>query len=144
MKKKSTSDYVMILAGLLLAAAGMLLVKQNADPQGIMLTLPYLFLAVGCGIFGHGIGNLINTKVLSSDPQLQKQAQINETDERNLAISNRAKAKAYDIMISVYGILMIALAMANIDMVVVLLLVFTYLFVIGCHIYYRSKYDKEM
>lgn len=144
MNKKISLNSVLIFVGILMAVTGALLIKQTPEPQGIMVFLPYVCLSIGCGVFGHGVGKVINTKTLEHDPELQKQIRINETDERNLAISNRAKAKAYDIMISVYGILMVALAMMDVDVIVVLLLVFTYLFVIGCHIYYRHKYDKEM
>ena len=43
-----------------------------------------------------------------------------------------------------FGALMITYAFMGVDMIVVLLLVFTYLFVQGYAIYYRCKYDKEM
>lgn len=144
MSKKTDFDFLIILAGILLAGTGMFLIKYHAEPQGIMLTLSYIILGAGCGILGHGIGKAVNTKALESDPELERQARINESDERNLTIASRAKAKAYDIMLSVYGILMVALAIMNTDMKVVLLLVFTYLFVVGCNIYYRCKYEKEM
>ena len=39
---------------------------------------------------------------------------------------------------------MVSFALIGVDMVAVLLLVFSYLFVEGCAIRYRCKYDKEM
>ncbi len=70
--------------------------------------------------------------------------EINENDERNIAIANRAKAKAYDMMVFVFGALMLSYALMDTDMVASLMLVFAYLFVIGYGIFYRVKYDKEM
>ncbi len=39
---------------------------------------------------------------------------------------------------------MVSFALMGVDIVPILLLVFAYLFVHGCAIYYRLKYDKEM
>ena len=63
---------------------------------------------------------------------------------RYVAIANRAKAKAHDMMVFVFGALMLAFTLMGTDMTSVLLLVFAYLFVIGYAVYYRCKYDKEM
>ena len=70
--------------------------------------------------------------------------EIEQKDERNIAIQSQAKAKAYDLMIFVFGALMIALALMNVDMMVILMFVISYLFVIGYSVYCRIKYDKEM
>lgn len=59
-------------------------------------------------------------------------------------IANCAKAKAYEMMVYVFGALMISFALMRVDMIVILLLVFAYLFVVAYGIYYRVKYDKEM
>ncbi|MFK7697603.1 hypothetical protein ACI5FR_32875, partial [Paenibacillus sp. HJGM_3] len=59
-------------------------------------------------------------------------------------IANRGKAKAYDMMVFVFGALILALALMGVDLTVVLLLVFAYLFTIGYGTYYRFKYYKEM
>ncbi|HYF75143.1 MAG TPA: hypothetical protein VD757_01040, partial [Candidatus Nitrosocosmicus sp.] len=75
---------------------------------------------------------------------IEKQLEIDRHDERNIAIGNRAKAKAYDMMIYVFGALLLAFALMDVDMTALLLLVFAYLFVVGYGIYYRIKYDKEM
>jgi hypothetical protein len=70
--------------------------------------------------------------------------EIERKDERNVSISNRAKAKAYDLMIYVFGALLLSFALIGVDMVEILLLVFAYLFVAGYGVFYRIKYDKEM
>ena len=142
--KKQISSFVMIVAGLLLLAAGLFMIKAIGDPQGIMRALPYVCVGLGCGIFGHGLGDVISRRSMKNSPNVAKQLDIEKNDERNIAVGNRAKAKAYDMMLSVFGALIVALALMGIDMVVVLLFVFAYLFVAGCGVYYRCKYDKEM
>ena len=109
-----------------------------------MLTLPYVCVGLGCGIFGHGMGNFISSRTLKNHPDERKQLEIEQKDERNIAIANRAKAKAYDIMTFIFGALMISFALMGIELAAVLLLVFAYLLVHGFGIYYRLKYEKEM
>ena len=48
------------------------------------------------------------------------------------------------MMTFVFGALMVSFALMEVDMVAVLLLVFTYLFVHGSALYYRFQFDKEM
>ena len=141
---RSALNYYTTMLGLILLAAGLYLVKATVEPQGIMRALPYVLVGLGCGVFGHGMGEIISRRALKSDPEIQKRLEIEKQDERNIAIANRAKAKAYDMMIFVYGALMVTFALMDADMVTVLLLVAAYLFVLGYGIYYRLKYDKEM
>ena len=49
--------------------------------QGIMKTLPYVLVGIGCGMFGHGIGDLINKKVTAKNTELAKQIEIDQKDE---------------------------------------------------------------
>ena len=90
------------------------------------------------------MGNIMSKRALKNHPDIQRQIEIEKKDERNIAIGSRAKAKAFDIMVFVFGALMVSFAMMGVELVAVLLLVFAYLLVIGCGVYYRCKYDKEM
>ena len=90
------------------------------------------------------MGNLISDKAIQNYPDIKRQIEIEEKDERNIAISSRAKAKAYDIMTFVFGALMVSFALMGVDMIPILLFVFTYLFIQGYAIYYHCKYEKEM
>ena len=142
--KKNWKDYCFVIIGILLLGTSLFCIKIISDPQGIMQTLPYICVGVGCGVFGHGMGNIVGEKAIANSSEIKKQLDINKNDERNIAITNGAKAKAYDMMIYVFGALMISFALMEVDMVVILLLVFAYLFVVAYGIYYRYKYDKKM
>ena len=130
--KERNYDVVKTVVGILLAAIGFVLLRRYADSQGVMAVLPFVCIGVGCGAFGHGMGGM------------QKQLEIEQKDERNIAISNSAKGKAFDIMLFVYGALMLSFALMQVDLAAILLFVFCYLLVLGCSIYYRVKYEKEM
>lgn len=142
--KKKNFNYLIAVVGLLLLVTGLILLKVIANPQGILLVVPYVCIGLGCGAFGHGVGDIVSNKVAKNNPQLQKQMEIDKNDERNIAIANKAKAKAYDIMLYVFGALMVTFALMSVDMVAILLLVAAYLFVVGFFIYYLNKYHKEM
>jgi len=143
MKKHGLQTALGIL-GLVLLAVGLYLAKTIADPQGIMRALPYVFIGIGCGLFGQGVAGVIERYVYKKHPDMQKQKEIEVNDERNREISTRAKAKGYDTMVFVFGALMVSFALMNVDVAVVLLMVFAYLFVVGSHIYYRVKFEKEL
>lgn len=142
--KSNTMKYIGIILGLLLLAAGLFLVKTTEDPQGIMASLPYVAIGIGAGLFGHGMSEVISARAIGQDPDLQKRLEIEKNDERNIAIANRAKGKAFDMMTYIFGALMLSFALMNVDMVPLLLLVFAYLLVHGFSIYYRIQYEKEM
>lgn len=142
--KKRTIDYIFTGLGVVLLGTGLFLLKTLASPQGILLVLPYVCIGVGCGVFGQGMGNLIAYKAMKRHPDIQKRFEIDKNDERSIAVSSRAKAKAYDMMTFVFGALMLSFALMGVDMAAVLLLVFAYLFVHGYGIYCQYKYDKEM
>lgn len=142
--KNSVKDYCIAIIGLVLFVAGLIFVKTSLEPQGVMRALPYVCIGIGCGIFGQGMGNIISRKALKNNPVIHKQIEIENKDERNIAIANRAKAKSYDMMVFVFGALMVSFALMGVEMITLLLLVFAYLFVIFYGVYYRFQYDKEM
>lgn len=55
--KKSVTAYLLVIAGLLLLAGSLYLIRTVQDPQGIMRTLPYICIGLGSGVFGSGMGN---------------------------------------------------------------------------------------
>lgn len=138
------ADYVITVTGVILLGVGIYMIKAFENAQGVMMSLPYIFLGVGCGIFGYGMSNIISKKIISKDAKLEKQLATEENDERNIAIANKSKAKAFDLMTYVFGMLMIIFALMNINLAATLLLVAAYLFVQGYAVFYRLKYEKEM
>jgi len=109
----------------------------------MMRPLPFVCIGVGCGLFGHGMGDMISERAIRSNPKLRRKLEIEKNDERNIAIANRAKGKAFDMMTFVFGALMLSFALMGVDMIAVLLLVFSYLFVHGSALYYRFKFERK-
>lgn len=140
--KRSTAICLALL-GPALVALGVALIKTGTMPAALT-ALPYLCVGVGCGAFGHGAGELLRLRALKSDPQLARQFEIEQKDERNQALSNMAKAKAYDQMVFVFGALQLAFALMQVPLAPLLLLVAAYLFVVFTGVYYRCKFDKQL
>lgn len=130
--------------GLLILLAGFVLLKIGASAQQTMRVLPFVCIGLGSGIFGHGLGAVLNDKAARSDPERARKMEINAQDERNVAIARRAKARAFDMMIYVFGALMVTLALMQVELAAILLLVGAYLFVVGCRVYFQCRYEREM
>ena len=141
---KQAKNVWLSVLGFALTGTGIYLIKTVPDPQGIMRALPFLLVGFGCGIFGHGLGELLAKKAAASDPEMARQVEIAQTDERNVMIGNMAKAKGYDMMTYVFGALMVAFALMGASWTVIIPMVIAYLFVHGYAIYFRVKFDKEM
>lgn len=142
--KKTLPYFFLTVVGIVLLASGVLLIKTIEEPQSILGMLPYICVGLGCVTFGHGMGEVILRSAMKRNPTAAKQLEIDRNDERNLAIVNRSKAKAYDMMVFVIGALLLAFALMGIDLGMLLLFFFAYLFIIVYSTYYRYKYDKEM
>ncbi|MGO4547773.1 hypothetical protein AB4Z29_23560 [Paenibacillus sp. 2TAB23] len=142
--KNTIPSYFLTVAGVILLAGGLYFIKTIEESQGMLRALPYICFGLGCGIFGHGMGEIIVSRAMKNIPAAVKQLEIDKKDERNLAIANRAKAKAFDMMVFMFVPLLTAFSMMAIDLVVLLLLVFSFLFILVYNSYYRFKYYKEM
>ncbi len=141
--KRAKNIWLSVL-GFALIAAGIYLIRTVPDPQGILRALPFLLVGFGCGIFGHGLGELLAKRSTESDPETARRMEIDQTDERNVMIGNMAKAKGYDMMTYVFGALMVSFAVMGASWTVIIPMVIGYLFVHGYAIYFRVKFDKEM
>ena len=126
------------------AAVGFVLQLTTASYGSFLWVLSAVLIGLGCGAFGHGLGDLLSQRALKDAPELARRLEIEATDERNVALANAAKAKAFDQMLYIFGALMLAFVLMQIELAAILLLVAAYLFIVGCSIYYRSKYEKEM
>lgn len=143
--KQDRKDTLYIVAGaLLLLAAALLLHLAPAQEQPFLRVLPFLCLGVGAGLLGQGAGQLLQRKALQGNPELARQQQIEVEDERNIQLAQRAKAKAFDLMIFVFGALLLAFALMQVDLTAILLLVGAYLLVQGYAVYCRVRLEKEM
>ncbi|URZ14534.1 hypothetical protein [Clostridium felsineum] len=141
---KKGKYYITTIIGLLLIIIGLYFTKSQVGLEGIVKALLYICIGVGCGVFGQGMGKIVSEKAVENHPDIKKQIEIDTKDERNTAIMNKAKAKAYDMMIFIFGAVMFALALMGTDLMIVMILAIAYIFVVLYGAFCRCKYDKEM
>lgn len=132
--------WIISLLGLAAVVAGVILARMGAG----IAPLPYVLLGVGCGAFGWGAGELLKRRAVEGDPEIEKRLRIEQQDERNRTIADRAKARAYDAALYIFSALMLCFALMQVELAVILLLVGAYLLVVGISIYYYVKYNREL
>ena len=92
MKRNKVKSAIITAIGLTVLVAGLLAVKFFDLGSR---TAPYLCIGLGCGVFGQGFGELITRWSEKKHPEIARQREIEENDERNIALRDRAQAKAY-------------------------------------------------
>ena len=133
---------ILTLLGLAVAVAGLALLRLA--PASTETPLPYVMLGMGTGVFGWGAGELLKRRAVEGDPAVEKRLRIEQQDERNRTIADRAKARAYDASLYIFSALMLCFTLMRVDLAVILLLVGAYLLVVGINIYYHVKYNREL
>ena len=79
---------VLLIAGALLLALGLLLGDRVSDAMGGML------FGAGSGLAAMGISRLLTARYDARHPQQARRSEIEQRDERNVAIRRRAQAVA--------------------------------------------------
>ncbi|WBL49467.1 hypothetical protein [Clostridium estertheticum] len=67
-----------------------------------------------------------------------------ENDERNISLENKAKAKAFDVMQIIFGILIIIYVLLKANLLTIALAILAYLIILTVFMTSFSKYHKEM
>ena len=140
---KKWKNYAWTLIGIAAMIAGVCFL-DDAPSEGWLDLLPSLCVGAGCILFSWGVSKLREQRAEEKNPDLEKQRQIAHKDERNRMITNQSKANAFDRMIVVFGVLLMALVLMKVDLVVIVLLGAAYLFVVGSEFYDCKKLEKEM
>lgn len=134
---------ILIIGIIMLLVAGYLLMVFPKTER-VTRTIPFVLIGIGSGAIGHAIGFLIKSRLVGGDKELQESIEIEEKDERNIAIMSLAKSKAYDAMTLLFGGLLLIFAIMEVEVAVIILLVAAYLIVHAIALFYRFKFDKEM
>lgn len=140
---KKILNYIFIAIGIVLLIAAAYFLFMNITINS-MEQLPFVLIGIGCGLIGYGFGEVIQAKVIEEKPETAKQIEIERTDERNVKLTNMAKAKSYDIMIYLLSLILIVFTLLNVNATAILLLVAVYIIIIGTNLYYFSKFQKQL
>lgn len=142
--KKARGQYILAAVGFVLFVTGIVLVILFPESQGIMKTLPFICLGIGAGFCGSSLGGVISYRRMQKNPQLAKEKEISTKDERNIFISYKAKAMAYNLTLPIFGVLIMFLAVVQVETYITLVFTGACLLIIFLYIYFFTKYCKEM
>lgn len=93
MKRKQILFTLLLIAGLCLVGAALVLQKHGVpDKTGGML------MGLGSGMFTASAATLLTLRQERKNPAAARQNEISLKDERNIAMRNRAKALAGDVL----------------------------------------------
>jgi len=140
-KNISLNIWLAVLGIALLAAGGL---GMKLDWFGEIRGLPGVLIGVGAGVFGANLGVILQAKTVERDPAAARRIEIEQRDERNQAINNIAKSRAFDAMVYIYAAAMLVCVLINVDVAAILILVAAYLLVHGIMLYEMVKLTREM
>lgn len=142
--KNVIKEWFLTFVGIGLVVVGFLLHKYSLSTDKMIVTIPYIFIGVGCGIFGHFMDNLIKFFSTKNHKELERRIQIDKNDERNILIAEKSKAKAYDLMIYLFVSILIILSLMGVDKLAIIMIVAIYLSIQIYALYWRSKFESKM
>ena len=142
--KNVIKEWFLTFVGIGLVVVGFLLHKYSLSTDKMIVTIPYIFIGVGCGIFGHFMDNLIKYFSTKNHKELERQIQIDKNDERNILIAEKSKAKAYDLMIYLFASMLIIFSLMGVDKLAIIMIVAIYRSIQIYALYWRSKFENKM
>ena len=133
-----------VYTGLVILGLAMVLVSifvfGDAEPRAVF----GMMIGVGAGLFGMSVSGLAGIRYEKTHPDMVRQSRIEQKDERNVTIRDKAKARSGDIV--QWLIIAMAYVMILIDaplwVTLAQVLVFLAYRVLG--IFYAHRYQKEM
>lgn len=142
--KKYWKYLTAFLLGVLSLSSGLYMVKTLREAPKFLSAIQYVLIGLGCVLFGYGMGKLVEVILYKRNPEIGRMVEIEKNDERNRAVSDSAKARAYDLMTYVFAALLISFALMQVDNIPIILLAFSYIFIHIYAIWNRSRIEKEM
>lgn len=73
-----------------------------------------------------------------------RKIEIEENDKRNILIAEKSKARAYDIMIYIFAVLILIFSLMGINRLAIIFLVVAFLSMQVYALYWRFTFEKKM
>lgn len=132
---KKTGYIAMLVLGIALMIAGGFFTQERWG--GVLI-------GIGAGIFGLAGAQLITQHVMAKNPTLSKQIKTEQSDERNVQISNYAKAKAFDFLQFLALPFFLVLVLADVGLWIVLLSIVVYMADWAIYLWYLNKRMRDI
>lgn len=103
-----------------------------------------LFYGLGAGIIGASISQIATIKLYNKNPKFLRKKTIEVQDERNIHLKEKAKSKVYDLFNILFPMMILVLYIANVNLVMIGVMLGLYVLRFILYIIFFNKYDKEM
>ena len=140
----NNQKYVVLITSILTVVLGFVFNIVFDEIEGILIAGPYVMIGVGCGVSGGLGGELLSKRASRRNPDLIESIRIEQNDERNIQIKNKAKAKVLDMIMYLLGPIYIGLAFLSINLVPILILIALNIAGVFYMTHLISRYNKEM
>lgn len=137
MKNKKIPTVLVLIGTVLNFLALWLMISNRADGN-----LTGVLFGIGSGLIGVGISKIFEKAVYRKRPELYKKVTIEQNDERNIAIKNKAQAKAGTILMYLNFILVIVMVACKIPLWAILSLVSINLIYSFCVVFFINKFNN--
>lgn len=141
-KTKHRRMWLPLLVSIIIMIASLLLLKKGIFPYSQVFFA--LSAAISCGVFGMKLGEIGQWAAMRKEPEVSRLAEIEEKDERNVAIGNMAKGKAFEFMSFLYSALFLAFILLGTELQTLLIFVTAYLLIHGVYIYHLVRLRRVM
>ena len=132
-------DILIILLGIILLISATYLTlsgKAEGSVTGI-------FWGVGSGLLGVGMAHVLENYFYKKNPELCKRKVIEQSDERNVAINNKARAKSGTMLMYLNFVLAMIMSFFHIELWAVLALLFITTLYSLCTVFLIAKCNRS-
>lgn len=125
--------FIVLLVAIIISGVSYFCIAGFTSKTEELKIIYAFFIAIGVSLIG--TSQSIKSKFYSKE---------SDKDERNSSIENKAKAKAFDVMGIIFGILIIIYVAIKCNLLTISLVVIVYLTIYAVYMIYFGKYHKEM
>ncbi len=138
MTDKDKLNFILIVAGIIVFAIGVFLSQDQS------FSIIYsIVMILGASAFGHGMGELIQSKLMQSNEDFLKRKDIERTKEQAEFMGMKAKAKTFDVLSKLFPVFMLVLAIMRESFTTIMLLLALYILLWGIFIYKLNRQYKK-
>ena len=144
MSDKGRVGTVLVIVGVFLVLASMFVFFFVKGENFTYTVISFSIFGGGFGLLGDGLGRLNMARIAKKDPEKMKEFNIEKNDERNISIDEKARAKAFSLMIYLFSIVLVVLAIMRIDIKALFIVLAAYMIVLMYCLIIKLKLYREM
>ena len=144
MKNERKTIIFLLIIGLILIIISVLSLFFLRDKGYTYTVAGYVVFGIGFGLLGDALGRLNMVRLEKKDPERIKDIRVAKSDERNLAIDEKAKAKTFSFAMCLNAAVLIVLAVMRVELKAILILLAAYLLTVIYTVFVKLKLYKEM